>query len=188
MDDLITAPLTSTVLAFALTSVGATLAYLLRPRVKLLWAQGNIFAHRMHPNTDKEFLINTGSYIVINRGRVPAKDVEFVLNFKVDEISVWPQRQYTVEMNPEGRQIVRFATFAPKEIATVNIINMGKALPKVLNVRNAESVGRMIEVYPQQRLPKYFTITIWFLLIFGIFFVGREIISFALRIVRLVWT
>ena len=185
INELIAAPLTSTILAFALTSVGSLVAYLMRPRVKLLWAQTSIFSHRMHPNTDKEFLINTASYVITNRGRATAKDVEFVLNYKVDEISVWAQRQYSIEMNPEGRQIVKFASLAPKEITNVNLINIGTALPAILNVRNAESIGRVIEVYPQQRFPKYVQLTVWFLMICGLFFVAREFISFALKIISL---
>jgi hypothetical protein len=48
------------------------------------------------------------------------------------------------------------------------------------------SVGRMVEVYPQQRFPQYVLMTIWFLVICGLFFVARELISFALQIASLV--
>jgi hypothetical protein len=183
--DILTAPITSTVFAFLLTSIGAITAYLMRPRVKLLWAQTSIFSHRMHPNTDKEFLINTASYIVTNRGRAPANEVEFVLNYKVDELSIWNQRQYTIEINPEGRQIVKFASVAPKEIINVNLINIGKSLPAVLNLRNAERVGKMVEVYPQQKFPRYVTLIVWGLMIFGVYFIVKQVAMFILLAINL---
>jgi hypothetical protein len=75
---------------------------------------------------------------------------------------------------------------ASKELLTVNLISIGKPMPDVLNLRNSASIGRRVEVYPQQRFPRYFYIAIWIVMIFGVFFIAREVISVVLQVAALV--
>jgi hypothetical protein len=194
LEKLLAGPFAGQFLAFILTTAGSIAVYFLRARVQIVWTRTNQFAHRVkqraannaaspEPATQPaitEVLVHTASFIVQNKGRAIANDVEFVLNYNPDELSVWSQRQYIVEQNPEGRQIVRFETLAPKEVVTINVITVGREMPAALTVRCKEAIGKFIEVYPQQQMPRALIFVARIVFLLGVYFILERLTALIL--------
>lgn len=172
----IPAPLTSFFLTLLL-SVGA---YVLRPRVKLIWGLKNIYTHVMRRTKEGEqpLAIHTAHYVIQNSGRASAKDVEIVFNYAPDETTVWPQRQYTAVLNREARLVLRLDFIAPGEFIDVSIININKALPELLSVQNPEIIGKQVNINYVRAFPTWVYILMWASMFLGVVFIIEKIMRY----------
>jgi hypothetical protein len=172
------------VLSFLLTTVGAILAYFLRPRVNLIWGQKNKFLHLVKPKKEGEtdITIHTAHYIIQNVGRLPAKNVEVVLNYPPDEISLWNQRSYKLERNHEGRLICIIEFIAAKEAIDLALLTIGGDVPDVLNIKCPEHVGKQVPVGYHRQFPKPFNLLLAVLMFLGFAYIVEKLLKFFLEL------
>ena len=165
-----------------LTSFVTLLIYVFRPKVKLIWGSKSDFKHIMRPKADgqQQIVVHTAHYFLQNVGRLPAKQVELVLNFSCDEISIWPQRQYSVSKNNEGRQIVAIDFIASKEAVDVFLLNIGNDLPALMNVKCPDAEGKPVPISYNRSMPKIVYFCCWSLIFLGVVFIIEKIIDLIL--------
>jgi hypothetical protein len=133
------------------------IGYWLQPRVKLRYGVSHGYAHRVlvpapqPPNRRRQarpqqqvVSINTASHLIMNDGRATATQVEVTFNYTPTSFEVWPQRQYTLATNPNGRFIVRFDSLSPKERFSANLLMTEADTPNLLSVRCFEAMGQEI--------------------------------------------
>ncbi|MFZ5675861.1 MAG: hypothetical protein ACOZAM_23135 [Pseudomonadota bacterium] len=188
--------LTDPMLSFLLTVIFSIAVYLLRPRVRLVWSQTHLFHHRLKSKqpTDSpkenpteivpaEFGVQAASIMVQNRGRATAEQVEITLNWKPWGLSVWPQRPYTENVNPEGRLTIQLPTLASAEVVTVNMID-NVELPALLTVRSSSGLAREVNTLPAIQYPKPILIFIAILMFVGFFTIAWFVIYLAVAVLR----
>jgi hypothetical protein len=178
------APLVS----FLLTTLVTVIIYLFRPKVKLIWGSKSDFKHimRSRENTDikkpkqseqQPLVVHSAHYFIKNTGQTEAKNVEIVLNFPPDEISVWPQRQYGLSVNNENRQIIFLPFIGSKESLDILLLSVGKELPMLMNVKCPESNGRQVRIDYHRVLPKWIYFGTWSLIFLGVAFALEKLIK-----------
>jgi hypothetical protein len=155
-------------LAVLLTAAIGVIGYFLRPRVRIIWGQKTNFTHVLRPKKDGQVpvRVDTAHYIIQNSGRAPAKEVEVVLNYAPDEVSIWPQRSYQLSTNNENRLIVKLEFLAPREFIDLILLNVANELPDVLSVKSPDCVGKLVNIGYHRVFPK----AVYFLMIGGMFF------------------
>jgi hypothetical protein len=167
-------------LSLGLATLISIVGYFLKPRVKIIWGQKTNFSHILRPKKegDTAVRVSTAHYIIQNAGRAPAKDVEIVLNYAPDEVSVWPQRLYELKLNNEQRQILKLEFLAPKEYVEILLLNIRNDLPDVLSVKSPDCVGKAVNIGYHHIYPKW----VYSLMLFGMFLGGVFVIEKILRI------
>jgi hypothetical protein len=158
--------------SFGLTLLAALIFWVVQGRAKVRWGIQHGFAHKV-PNREPQqnggqtnTMVYTSAILFTNVGRLAAKGVEVTLNFEPDSLSLWPQRHYTKDSNPDNRLIVRFDNLAPKETLTLNLLTIGTAVPNVLSVRAENGVPKEIEIAPSRTFskPTQVAFMIWLML------------------------
>ena len=167
------------IISFVLTTLGSIALHFLKPKVGLTWGVKSNFTHSIRPKADgqQHVLVHTANFIVHNSGRLPATDIEIVLNFEPDEVSIWPQRQYTPSKNSEGRYILIVNFLGAKESIDLFMISVGKELPALLNVKSPQSTGTLIATQTNRQYPKWLLITLWTLIFLGVVFVVEQLLK-----------
>lgn len=140
--------------AVVASSFIAACVYLLRPKVKLVWSSTHLFVHRFKSAEDKEALIHTAAYTILNLGRETARSVEIVFNFAPQTCSVWPQRHYLEKTNPEGRWSLVFETLNAKERIDIHLLGVTE-LPELLTLRCEGRSGVEIQTWTVKRYPAW---------------------------------
>jgi hypothetical protein len=145
-------PYAAQIVAAGLTAVIALIGYWLQPRVKLRWGLSHGYMHRVNipaptqpaqqdgPQTDqvgppqpRVLFIHTASHLIVNAGRATATQVEVTFNYPPTSFEIWPQRQFQVTPNPNGRFVVRFDTLSPKERLSLNVLTLDQDTPNLLS-------------------------------------------------------
>lgn len=159
--------------SFGFTILAAIIFWLFQGRAKIRWGVQHGFTHRVTNEVGQgeqkqvhNTLVNNSAILFSNAGRIPAKKVEVTINFVPDSVAIWPQRQYSRHVNPDGRLIVSFDSFAPREHLTLNLLTIGGASPDVLSVRAENSVPIEIPIGPARIFsrPVQIVFAIWLLL------------------------
>jgi hypothetical protein len=151
-------PYSTQLVAAALAGILTLTAYLLQPRVKLVWGLSHGYAHAVNVQSpggqNTPLLVHTATHLIANLGRKTATQVEVTFNYPPGSFEVWPQRQFSVSNNPNGRFVVHFDSLAPKERLSLNLLVVGVDAPPLLSVRCNEAAGKQIPLAPMRLYPK----------------------------------
>ncbi|HEY5362568.1 MAG TPA: hypothetical protein VIJ49_00030 [Aestuariivirga sp.] len=177
--NLITSSIPQPFLSVLLTALVTLVGFLLRPKVKIIWGEKNKFIHILRPKKagDAEVAVHIVHYVIQNTGKIGAKEVEAVLNFPPDEISIWPQRKWTQDKNSENRLIIKFEFMAPREIIEMVVLTIGRDLPALLNVKSPENTGKPVTFSYHRVLSKFIYWTMIALMFFGAVFVVEGVLA-----------
>lgn len=191
-------------IAFGLAALWELLQRKLAPRGRLLWAISHEYiflvppqvqiappepvpaaegSHEVAPTEPQPVrepgLIRTREIWVQNGGRAPVHDVEVVLNWRPHHYQIWPQRNFTEQVNPAGLLVIGVPTLGHREFFTIAIIDV-RELPNVANVRSSDGVARQVTMGPQQVQPRWKLEILRAVLFIGAF----SIIYWLIRLVR----
>jgi hypothetical protein len=104
-------------------------------------AEGNVLS----PNQTA----HTISYLVKNAGSEPAKQLEFVFNWKPLCINIWPSRHIDEHIESDGRYVIMLESLAPNEFVGFELLAVNAELPNLVTVRSEQCMARYVEMYPQ---------------------------------------
>lgn len=165
-------PFKGELLALALTLAGGLVTFLLRARVRLIWGRSNNSLH-MLPAGEKRVEIYAEKFYLQNTGRKPATNVEFVLSYKPDDLSVWQPRQYAEVTNPDGSLVVQIPFIAPYELVIVDVVYIDKVAAAVQSVKCQDTVAKNVPFVTQRQFGSAFNMIALILFLLGIAFVVR---------------
>jgi hypothetical protein len=114
------------------------------------------------------YSVRAASLFVNNTGRDGASDLEIVFNWKPPYLNIWPQRDYTVGTNPDGRYIIKVANLGTKEFLGLDLLAVNAELPDVVQVRSSQGAGVQITMVPQPVYAKWKIICARFLVFMGL--------------------
>jgi hypothetical protein len=166
-------PLWSFLLGLAATFI----AWIARPRTKIVWSKTHAYCHTVfqnqasqNPTTPNQapqplppLLVYNEYFVVGNRGRKTAEQIEIVFNFKPQTLSIWPQRNYREMTNPEGRY-----NLAPRENFNVNVLQATSQPPELLAVRTPDRVGKQIRTQVFPVYPNWVLVLVWLMIFLGV--------------------
>ncbi|KQR34064.1 hypothetical protein ASF91_09055 [Rhizobium sp. Leaf155] len=124
-------------------------AQLLSAKGKLRWSVRHAHWYRLPAaNSDGTDLnVVTQELWFNNTGRAAVEQVEIVLNWRPQHYELWSPRDFSQQMLPDGRLIIRIPTLAAKEWFSLSLIDT-KQLPPIVNVRSRNGEGREILMSP----------------------------------------
>jgi len=93
--------------------------------------------------------VHTSSYILINEGTVPARNIELVFNWRPPCLNIWPPRHTTEHIETDGRYVLMFESLAPNEFVDFELLSINLNLPQVVTARSDQCVAQNIFMYPQ---------------------------------------
>ncbi len=175
------------------TILTAVMFYLFRARARLVWGKLHEFIFLMpvfltvgqqsdetNPGTNPiqppATNVHTSSIVVHNAGRVPATEVEVTFNWTPANYNIWPVRPYTTHESPDRRFTLKFGNVAPNERFQIELFSI-PPLPKMLNIRCKECVGKQIPMWTVQKFAPWVIILLWTFVFFGIAFVVEMVIK-----------
>lgn len=160
--------------SFGLSLFTAVIFWISRARPKILWGIQHGFSHSLPPTKNEDgsivppVLIHTTAILFTNWGRAVAANLEVTFNYRPNGLSVWPQRQFSVSDNPNGRTVVKFDGLSPRETLTINIVTIGTSTPSVLSVRCDQGSVREIPLIPARQFKKPTLLLLAMLLFLGV--------------------
>lgn len=165
-------PFAGELIAFGLTLVGTLVAWLLRPKVKLIWGRSNNSLH-MVPAGEKKVEIYAEKFFLQNTGRKAATNVEFVLSGKPHDLSVWQPRQYKEETTPDGELVVVIPFVSPGELVIIDTVYIDARAASVMSVKCAEALAKQVPFVTQRRFGPVVTTIVAILMLSGVAFLLR---------------
>jgi hypothetical protein len=167
-------PFAPQIIAFILTSSGAIAKYYFKPKVSLRYGQRALFVQRVNTvetesDTKKQYDINSQSVTIQNKGWFSAENVEIILANEPDGFSIWPQRHYSIEINPSGTYVIKIPSIAPKENFFIDYTTMNRNLHNFLALRNKESVGGESIYIQQEKFPSWMIYLLWAFAFLGLY-------------------
>lgn len=147
--DAVTADPKATI-ALASPFVTVALNRLFTPSVKLFHSVTHGFHYLINePLKDKDGneirpsqSVAVQSISISNAGRVPAKNLEIVFNWKPNYINVWPVRRFQEHIHPDGRYSVHLENLAPKEVFGLELLSVNAEMPNIVTARSEEAESR----------------------------------------------
>ncbi len=166
----------SAAISFAFSILFAILTWLASARASLIWGVPHIFYHRIN-GPEGEVGVSTATVSVSNPGRARATELEVVFNWYVPDVSVWPQRAYSITTNPEGRMCIHIKDLGPREYIQIHMLDVQRNLPDVLTVRCAEAQGKQVNIVPMRLYSNWFNIALVSLMFVGFFAIVLLVVS-----------
>jgi hypothetical protein len=159
------------IIAAFLTIATTILLRLMQPRPKVVWGTSHNFTFRL-PTTNPpggEFLLHTQAIFLQNIGFSPAEDVEVILNYKPENLSLWPQLNYSTDTNPEGRCIIKIKNLGGREFTSLEMLHSQGDMPTTLRVRTPRGECKQVPMAPMQVLSRWTRMTLILLMFLGAF-------------------
>ena len=120
-------------------------------RSKLVWAVSHQHLYQMpRLDDDGSFPVTTQQVWLQNTGRVPAEDVEVVLNWKPQHLEVWEPRNYVSANLPDGRFALVFPYITGGEVVILSMIDTIREIPAIISIRSKSGLGTMVAMAPQR--------------------------------------
>ena len=111
-------------------------------------------------------VVSTQTLFVQNIGRGRADTVQVFLNFKPMHYAIWPVRQYTEELLPDGRFAIGVTNLNRWESFSVELLVIPE-VPWIMGVRSEGGAGKEVELIHSRRLPTRLYALLWALLFLG---------------------
>ena len=148
--------------------------WLFRPVVKIVWGRSNNSIHFV-PGEYKKIEIHTEKYFIQNIGRKSASDIEFVMSYKPDDMSVYPARHYVEKTNPQDHHIIYIPFISKGELIIIDMVYINKRAAIIESVKCIENIGKQVEFQTVRKFSKYFERTVLLILILGFAFVIQTV-------------
>ena len=134
----------------------------LRDKVKLKQSLSKAFTFLIdEPMKDDEGTILqdkqniwTQTHTIYNSGKKTATNIEIIFNWKPYCLNVWPLRHYEIINENDGRYTLTFNSLAPNEQIGIELLEINKQPPSLLNTRCDQSNAEIITMYPQPHISK----------------------------------
>ncbi|WP_113180928.1 hypothetical protein [Agrobacterium cavarae] len=122
---------------------------LLSAKGKLRWSVRHAHWYRLPAaNSDgSDLSVVTQELWFNNTGRAVVENVEIVLNWKPQHYELWTPRDFSQQVLPDGRLIIRVPSLAAKEWFSLSLIDT-KQLPTIVNVRSRNGEAGEILMLP----------------------------------------
>jgi hypothetical protein len=154
--------------------ITTVVTWLFQARARIKWS---VHSHKMFLTEQNVTLpdgttqakpgsIRVMSLFVVNTGRQTAEDVEVVFNWSPQLHHLWPQRQYSHAINPDGRFILSLPSLGAKEFVGVEALTIDR--PEVIQVRSKQGPGKNIMMGPQKIFPTWVRVVVLYLLFMGL--------------------
>ena len=146
------------IFALAVPFLTWALNYFYKAKAKLKIAHPHSFSFLIkEPLFDQEGNIiqdtqiaHTQSLLVKNDGRDTATKIEVVMNWKPQYFNLWPARHHTAHTEEDGRFILVFDSLSPGEGIGIELLSVNRDLPRIVNVRSDQAVGRFVNMEPME--------------------------------------
>lgn len=170
--------------ALALAIATAIIGRMITARSKLVWAVSHQHWYRMpRLDDDGSFPVITQQVWFQNSGRLPAEEIEIVLNWKPQHFEVWQPRDYGSGMLPDGRYVLKVPYLAGGEVMTLSMIDTIREMPAIVSVRTKAGLGKMVAMAPQRVWPNWVNYIGLVVLIVGITSLLYFSLQFGLRLI-----
>ena len=171
------------ILAFALTTLGGLVAYLLRPKVKLIFGRANNSFHSLRPDPQQPAVsVYCEKLYVQNTGKKSAEKVEVVLTGEPSEISIFPPRQYERKVIESGNLLIALPYIAPRELVILDTIHVNSRTAEILSVHCPEAVGSRKDFWVQRHYAPSIYFVVALIMGLGIFYSMQLVIRLAIFI------
>jgi hypothetical protein len=110
----------------------------------------------------------TASVMIQNIGKVTAKNVEIVFNWKPQYLNMWPSRHIEEKTEADGRYCLMLSSLAPGEYLGMELLAINASLPQLITVRSDECVAIEVQMEPQPVRPVWKQRSAIFLQWFGL--------------------
>ncbi|GAB4356659.1 MAG: hypothetical protein Kow0026_16510 [Oricola sp.] len=144
----------------------ATIKYYTSPSSRIVYSKSHGFCYKV--NIESPFLVYTETIFFQNIGRRKCSEFEIVLAYKPDNYSVFPDRDYRVSENPEGRFIIKTSGLARNESLTLNMLQSNIEPPHITNIIPSEGSARQITMAPMRVFPRPFYIFFAGVIVIGV--------------------
>lgn len=182
LKDLLTS-LTPQLLSLGVTLFSAFIIWFFRPKVNLIWGRPNNNIHFVQSNAEKTE-IYCEKYFLQNTGMKAVTDVQFVMSYRPDDVSVFPSRNYTENTNPAGHFIVLIPFISPGELVVIDVVYIQKRAANIKAVICNEMAGKNVEFITNRFFGKVFSVSALALFLCGIAFVIQVIGKIGMEIIK----
>jgi hypothetical protein len=132
--------LLAVILAAGLSAIGWFLLWLFTPRGKITWSVSHQHAFGLH-SLQPPTVVYTREIWIQNVGRAIVEDVEVILNFAPSNFDIWPRRQFTTEITPNGNLVLKFDHLNRREYFTISLFHMAVFPPDITNVAGGAALA-----------------------------------------------
>jgi hypothetical protein len=147
------------IVAFVLTTIGGIIAYLLRPKVKLIWGRANNSFHVLRPTEQQIVNVYCEKLYVQNLGSKPAEKVEVVLSGAPSEFTIYPPRTYEKKLIENGQLSIAVPYIAPHELVIIDTIHVNNRTAEIVSVHCPEALGFRVEFWVLRKFrPRFYFI------------------------------
>jgi hypothetical protein len=126
-------------------------------RPKLVTFYGHVSAFKLRPNGSTVYDIFTHAVVIRNTGRRLAKNVRVLHQFLPNDITVFPDVQYTIEVLPNGGRQIVFPILLPAEQLTISYVYFPPVTyaQVTTGVRSDEGFAKAVNAIPSVPDPKW---------------------------------
>lgn len=125
--------------------------------------------------------VKVTDYSITNRGRMAAKNVEVIFNFRPQHYERFPPLPITEQTLPDGRFMLTIGMLNPKEFVSIGLLSADGLLPNLTLVRCEGYGAKQIKSIPMRLYPMWFNVSAAVAMLFGVFsflyFVSLFVIS-----------
>lgn len=155
--------------AVILTAILAVIGRLLQPKAKVVWGVGHQFCHNVPQSNGGFLLIYSRNIFIKNMGKYTAKDIEIHFGFKPEHYQIWPPCNYTEATFPDNHFMIKLDHMGKKEYFNIELLQSVSSPPLVLKLRTVDGDCNVVNIAPQQVFPWWINITIFGVLLLGIY-------------------
>ncbi|WP_417410528.1 hypothetical protein [Hoeflea sp.] len=148
--------------------------WIFRRRVKLVWGMSSNSIH-FPPAENEKIEIYAEKYYVQNVGKKPAHNIEIVMTYRPDDVSLYQPRDHKENMNPNGKFIISIPFIAPGELVVLDVLYISKRAAVVESVKCDEALGKQVGFVTNRRFGHAFNFTAIALFFLGIAFLVQTI-------------
>ena len=176
-------PIQSEIIGLAFTLIAATIFWMFRPRVKLIYGRANnSINHVVLPDPADETKSNSieiysEKFFLQNMGRKPASDVEFVLSHYPTDIGVWQPRNELIKEVAKGNCMITIPKIAPQELVIIDCVYINLRAAWISSVKCSEAVGKEVPFQTVRRFPNWVNLTFLGLALLGCAFLIQLVLK-----------
>jgi hypothetical protein len=157
------------ILAVAISLVTASMLWIFRARVKIIWGSTNFNYHefRLKPES-APISISTEKYFVQNVGRKPATSIEMVFSAVPTSYNLWPPMDHNTKIAPNGNFHLHVPSLAPFQLLIVDAIDINLKNPRIIAVNCPDAITSPVKFGSQRQFGFGITAVVGLLMISGL--------------------
>jgi hypothetical protein len=178
-------------LALGVTLLGEFVRRVLAARAKVKWGLTHAFFFLIpyqHPPQPPEALppapmpdlkVQVTTLVLQNVGRASAENIEIHLNYRPTHFEVWPTFDFSVSAGANGRFFIKLANLGDRERATIELMQIGAEVPRVIRVRTPIGEANQVPLDYNEVLPKWAQFVLFGIVLLGAFTIVRVALALA---------